>query len=110
VNFFQAAREADMHILLKGGDSHFREVLNDARALFDSGKEESFDRTTDFDSTRLWQWTVEETSDTFAGYPVRVARLIEEPCKDQGSLEISWIVTTDFSLSAAELREAAHVR
>lgn len=109
-SLFSATREARMHILVKGGESSFREVVNDARALFDAGREESYERSSGFDPYRLCRWTIEETSDTFAGYSVRVARLIEEPCKGQGKAETSWIVTTDFSLSAEELQEAAHVR
>jgi hypothetical protein len=109
-SIFDAARQAGMHILVKGGESDFRDVLKDARGLFDSHHDEGLSRSSGFDLNRLWNWTIEETSDTFAGYPVRVARLVEENIKNPGEKSLSWIVTTDFSLSPAELVEAAHVR
>lgn len=108
---FQTATSAGMHILVKGGDSEFRELLADSRALFDAPEHESDEQAQwHFDLNRLWRWRLEQTSGTFADIPVRVARLVEYNPKDQASSQVSWIVTTDFSLSPEELREAAHVR
>lgn len=109
---FHAARSAGMHLLVKGGESEFRELLNDARALFREPREATFQTSGwQFDLHRLWRWHIEETSDTFAGYPVRVVRLLEQPVKNpEAPPQSSWIVTTDFSLTHQELREAAHVR
>lgn len=111
-SMFQAADKAGLHILVKGGDSEFRELINDARLLFQVDDPRAEGRASGFDRQRLLSWELEETSNTFAGFPVRVARLIERPLKGRGRDEphISWIVTTDFSLSPRELREAAHVR
>lgn len=108
---FEAATSAGMHVLVKGGDSQFRDLLADARALFDAPQRERDEQAQwHFDLNRLWCWRLEETSGTFADIPVRVARLVEYKAKDQASSQVSWIVTTDFSLSPQELREAAHVR
>ena len=108
---FETATAAGMHVLVKGGDSEFRDLLTDARALFGAPQQESDEQAQwHFDLNRLWCWRLEETSGTFAGIPVRVARLVEYNPKDQAPSQVSWIVTTDFSLSPGELREAAHVR
>lgn len=109
---FRAADKAGVHILVKGGDSDFRELINDARLLFQVDSPQAEGRASGFDRERLTSWELEETSNTFAGFPVRVVRLVERPLKGSGRDEphISWIVTTDSSLSPRELREAAHVR
>lgn len=108
---FEAAIAAGMHVLVKGGDSEFRDLLTDARALFDAPQQHGDEQAEwHFDLNRLWRWRLEETSGTFADIPVRVARLVEYNIKDQAPSQVSWIVTTDFSLSPEELREAAHVR
>lgn len=109
---FRAARTAGMHILVKGGDSHFRGLINDARLLFDVDDPDAEGQSSSFDEQRLSSWELEETSGTFADYPVRVARLVEYASKgdNRDVPRVSWIVTTDFSLSRRELREAAHVR
>lgn len=108
---FHAARENGMHILIKSSGSGFRDVLKDAQLLFEKGDQTMFTTSSGFDSSRLCSWSIEMTSDTFAGYPVTIAHLVEEYSKrGNHPHEEAWIITTDFSLSPEELREAAHVR
>jgi len=102
------AREKGLHVLIKGSNPEFRDVLKGALATFDSGQKDFFETYTGFDEKRLSAWTMQETTDTFAGYPVCIIRIIEQPCK--GQQKEKWIMTTDFSLSPQELREAAYLR
>jgi hypothetical protein len=102
------AREKGLHVLIKGSNPEFRDVLKGALATFDSGQKDFFETYTGFDEKRLSAWTMQETNDTFAGYPVRIIRISEQPAKDQK--KESWILTTDFSLSPQEIREASYLR
>lgn len=110
---FKHVCENGMHILVKCGDPNFRTVFKDAKFLFDSGTMagNAVSRQKGYDEKRLCIWCMEKTSDTFAGYPVIVTHLVEEYAKDRKNPHReSWIITTDWSLSLEEIREAAHVR
>jgi hypothetical protein len=102
------ARHKGLHVLIKGSSHEFRDVLKGALATFESGQADFFETAKGFDEKRLSSWTLQETSDTFAGYPVRIFRLIEQPAK--GEKKESWILTTDFTLTPVEIREAAYLR
>lgn len=102
------AREKGLQVLIKGSNPEFRDVLKGALATFDSGQTDFFETYTGFDEKRLSAWTMRETTDTFAGYPVRIIRITEQPAK--GQKKESWILTTDFSLSPQEIREASYLR
>jgi hypothetical protein len=106
--FITEVRKKGLHLLLKGSHPEFRDVLKGALATFASGQPDFFEETTGFDGKRLSAWTLQETSDTFAGFPVRIIRLIEHPVKAQN--KESWILTTDFTLSPEEIREASYLR
>ena len=101
-------RQKGMHILIKGSSPDFRDVLKGALATFNSNQNDLFETYTGFDEKRLCAWIMQETTDMFAGYPVRIVRICEQPSK--GLKKESWILTTDFSLSPQELREAAYLR
>jgi hypothetical protein len=105
-----AAREKGLHILIKGRNPEFRDVLKGALATFDSGQPDFFETYSGFDDSRLSAWTLQETSDTFAGFPVRIFRLTEHPAKEQEQEKESWILTTDFTLTPYEIREASYLR
>jgi len=108
-NTFKDVRDQNSHILIKVEKAHFREVLQDAENLFqhfggDLEKEE-------FDSKRLCSWKIEQTTDSFAGYPVQIVHLVEFYPKRKKNRHLEcWIITTDLSLSVEEIREAAHLR
>ena len=97
-----------MHLLIKGSSPDFRDVLKGALATFNSSQKDFFDTYTGFDRKRLIKWTMKIISDEFAGYPVRIAQIIEESAK--GKKKEAWVLTTDFSLTPEELREAAYLR
>ena len=97
-----------MHILIKGSNPDFRDVLKGALATFNSNQNDFFETYTGFDEKRLCAWIMQETTDTFAGYPVRIVRIIEKHSK--GRQKELWILTTDFSLSPQELPEASYLR
>ena len=113
-NSFNRVREKKSHILIKCKEPEFREVLKQARFIFNA-KEEVNDVIIEehgFDSRRICSWKIEITSGEFAGYPIQIAHLIEDyPLEkgDKSHIEC-WIVTTDLSLSSFEIREAAHLR
>ena len=114
VGFFSLVRnDLHAHLLIKCRDPEFREVLYDAAALFDnqSPSIERIDSDTDFDQQRWCSWTIERTSGEFADFPVQVVRLREHyPKRSRNRDVVTWIVTTNLTLSCSEIREAAHLR
>jgi hypothetical protein len=113
-NSFKRVRAKNSHILIKCKEPEFREVLKNARFIFDA-KDEVTDNVvteTGFDTQRMCSWKIEITSGEFAGYPINIAHLIEDyPLEKEDKNHIEcWIVTTDLSLSSSEIREAAHLR
>ena len=112
--FFSLIRnDLRAHVLIKCKDPEFRDVLKDARTLFDNASSAIDPLSTDsaFDFDRWCSWTLTRTSGEFAGFPVQVARLKEHfPKRSHNRDVLTWIVTTDRSLSCREIREAAHLR
>ena len=113
-NSFKRTREKGAHILIKCKEPEFREVLKNARFIFDA-KDEVTDKiqtAKGFDSKRMCRWEMKITSGDFAGYPIQIAHLIEDyPLEKEDKSHIEcWIVTTDFSLKPNEIREIAHRR
>jgi hypothetical protein len=113
-NSFKRVREKDSHILIKCKEPEFRDVLKNARFIFNA-KDDVTDKVSTasgFDSQRMCSWNIEITNGEFAGYPINIAHLTENYplAKDDKSHIECWIVTTDLSLSPAEIREAAHLR
>ena len=106
---FDIVRAQGSHLLIKVREPEFRTITVDAQNLFGhfgGDLEES-----GFDLERCCTWKIKQTTDTFAGYPVRVLYLTEFYHKRrQDKLVHCWIVATDPSLSLAEIREAAHQR
>jgi hypothetical protein len=113
-NSFKRVRMKNSHILIKCKEPEFREVLKDAQFIFNAKNEVSDDvlTTSGFDSQRMCSWTIEITNGEFAGYPVKIAHLVEDyphEKEDKSHIEC-WIVTTDLTLTPNEIREAAHLR
>ena len=108
-NTFCDVRNQHSHLLIKVEKAHFREVLRDAENLFQHFGGDL--QIKGFDSQRLCSWKIEQTTDTFATYPVQILHLVEFYPKRKKNRHIEcWIITTDLSLSLAEIREAAHLR
>lgn len=112
--FFSLIRnELHAHLLIKCKDPEFRDVLTDARQLFENASSsiEPVASTSGFDRQRWCSWSAEKTSGEFAGFPVQVVRLQEHyPKRTHNQNVVTWIITTDLSLSCSEIREAAHLR
>lgn len=100
-------RRLGMHVLIKGKSMTHRAVVADAANQFDAGAAAWV--ATGYDNERLCRWWAEGTCATFAGIAVQVTRLSETHSKS-GNTRTWWVVTTDYSLSAAELREAGYCR
>lgn len=112
--FFSLIRnDLHAHLLIKCKDPEFRDVLTDARQLFEnrSPAVEPVASCSGFDTQRCCSWTAEKTSGEFASFPVQVMRLQEQyPKRHRNHHVVTWIVTTDPCLSCREIREAAHLR
>ncbi|MCK4513781.1 MAG: hypothetical protein KAU31_00915 [Spirochaetaceae bacterium] len=112
--FFSLIRnDLHAHLLIKCKDPEFRDVLTDARQLFEnrSAAVEPVASCSGFDTQRWCSWRAEKTSGEFAGFPVQVVRLQEQyPKRHRNHHIVTWIVTTDPCLSCREVREAAHLR
>lgn len=101
------------HLLIKCKEPDFREVLKEAKLTFAAGDffKEEIEYRQGFDSERFCHWQIKVTTGEFAGYPVKIAYLIEDYPKRKDNAHIeSWIITTDMDLSSEEIREAAHAR
>ena len=106
---FKIVRSHGAHLLTKVKDAKFRAVTRDAENLFKHFGGEKEDHG--FDPQRLCSWKIQQTTDSFAGYPIQVVQLKEYyPKRNKEKHLQCWIVTTDLSLSLEEIREAAHQR
>jgi hypothetical protein len=106
---FNVVRNQGAHLLIKVEKPDFREVLCDARNLFQhfGGDIEQ----QGYDSQRICSWRIQQTTGSFAGHPVQVIHLSEFYPKRRKNRHVEcWIITTDLSLSVQEIREAAHLR
>jgi hypothetical protein len=108
-NTIEIAGAQGAQVLFKVKKPETRTVTADAQNLFQhfGGDQEH----SGLDQERQCRWRLLMTVDSFCGYPVQVAELRELYLKRKKNRNISsWIVTTDMSLNAEELREAAHQR
>jgi hypothetical protein len=116
---FHTIRAQGAHLLIKYSPEQeeidtrlFRDVLEDAKALFAAPCAAAFDPVDEdhgFDSTRCCSWSIKKTSAEFAGHPVNIFLLEEDYPKKHIHTE-AWIITTDLTLDFQEAREAAHLR
>lgn len=108
-NVFQQITSEGSHLLIKLKDADYRTVTRDAANLFQHFGGDEFQHG--FDNQRLCSWSSMQTIASFAGIPVQVLYLNELYHKRTNNKKACcWCVTTDLSLSAAEIREAAHLR
>ena len=110
---FELLRGHEAHVLIKCEQPSFREVLADAKYLFDN-KEQVVTPVIEkrgFDPLRLCAWSMEIASGVYAGHPLQIAHLVEDYLKRKTNQHVEcWIVTTDLDLLPEEIREAAHLR
>jgi hypothetical protein len=105
--FFDCVRSKGAHLLIKSDEPSFREVLVDAKFVFENKKDlvVPVQEKHGFDDVRFCSWRIEKTSGEFAGYPLQVSHLLEDYPKRKKNQHLEcWIVTTDL------IREAAHLR
>jgi hypothetical protein len=111
--FFDCIRSKGAHLLIKSDEPSFREVLVDAKFVFENKKDlvVPVEEKHGFDEFRVCSWRIEKTSGVFAGYPIQIAHLLEYyPKRKENQHQECWIVTTDLTLLPEEIREAAHLR
>ena len=106
---FRQVEALNADVLIKLKDAEYREITKDAQNLLDNfGGDRSADG---FDSHRMCHWSMQQTTDQFAGRRVQIVHLHEYyPKRSKDKNVDCWIVTTDMSLSLEEIREAAHLR
>ena len=109
--------ELDTHLLVKVKDTDPLEIKNDAEAMFDAGKEFAADieHVGGTDAERGMEYEVWAARGFHHGDfkgELKVARVRVQMLKGprKGSLETFWIVTTDVTLTAEQMRELAHLR
>jgi hypothetical protein len=111
--FFDCVRSKGAHVLIKSDEPSFREVLVDAKFVFENKKDlvVPVEEKQGFDDIRFCSWRIEKTSGEFAGYPIQIVHLLEDyPKRKMTQHQDCWIVTTDLTLLPEEIREAAHLR
>ena len=111
--FFDCIRSKGAHLLIKSDEPEFREVLADAKFVFENKKDlvVPVEEKHGFDDIRVCSWRIEKTSGEFAGYPIQIAHLLEYyPKRKENQHTECWIVTTNLTLLPEEIREAAHLR
>ncbi|GAG12094.1 unnamed protein product, partial [marine sediment metagenome] len=111
--FFDCVRSKGAHLLIKSDEPSFREVLVDAKFVFENKKDlvVPVEEKHGFDDIRVCSWRIEKTSGEFAGYPIQITHLLEDyPKRKKNQHRECWIVTTDLTLLPEEIREAAHLR
>lgn len=109
-------QELGTHLLVKTKELETLNILKDAEAIFSS---EEFARDVEHlsgvDEERGMQWEIWAAPGFHhAGFkePLKVARMQIEMLKGprKGQIERSWIITTDLTLTAQQMRELAHLR
>ncbi len=104
-------QELGTHLLVKTKELDGLLILKDAEALFNASGEVEHLEGVDLDrNLRFRVWAAGGFH--HAEYPeeLKVARVTTEPLKGKGERETFWIVSTDQTLSAGDMRELAHRR
>jgi len=114
--FFRKARQKKLHGLVKTSEEESLNILQDARAIFDSRETaDPVEAVRGVDAERGVRYRIQASAgfehDGYRG-TLKVARVVEEPIKPSKTRgrETFWVVTPDESLKAIDLRELAHQR
>lgn len=116
-NFLTRCRRLGLHVLVKTSEESLLNVLEDARSIFDSPQmADALERVSGVDADRhvaYEVWAAGGLHHTGYAGPLKVARGVErslKPRKGRAASETFWVICTDESLSAGDLRELAHRR
>lgn len=110
------ARELGTHLLVKTKELGTLNILKDAESIFQASDfRREVEHRTGIDAVRKLKyeiWAARGFHHEGFGEELKVARVRIEMLKGdrKGQVETFWIVTTDLSLSAEDLRELAHLR
>lgn len=108
--FEQVSHELNAYLVIKSKDPEFRDVLKDARYLFQNSDE--YERISGYDTERMCSYEICVTEDQFAELPIKIIKVNEyysKRKKDRKEEEF-YAISTDMSMDAHEIREAAHYR
>jgi hypothetical protein len=115
--FLTRCRRLGLHVLVKTSEEGSLNVLEDARSIFDSRPmADAVERVSGVDADRQVAYEVWAAGGfRHMGYAgsLKVARGVErslKPRQGRGASETFWVISTDESLSAGDLRELAHRR
>lgn len=110
-------KELGTHLLVKTTELGTLGILQDAEAIFRAGGEfsrdvETVEGTDTERGLRYEVWAASGFHHTGFADPLKVARVRTHRLKGprKGKTETFWIITTDLTLSAAQMRELAHLR
>ncbi|HXG60099.1 MAG TPA: hypothetical protein VNO22_01885 [Planctomycetota bacterium] len=103
------------HLLVKTKELDSLNLLKDAEAIFEAAGEfgPEVEHRQGIDLVRGLSYEIwAATGFRHEGYEreLKVARVVTEPIKGQGERETFWIITTDLTLCAEDMRELAHLR
>ena len=108
--------ELRTHLLVKTTELDSLNILQDAEAIFRAAASAArVERAEGIDEVRKLRyriWAAQGFHHDGCSGELKVARVQIEPLKgkNQGKVETFWVITTDLSLSAEDLRELAHLR
>lgn len=107
--------ELGTHLLVKTKELESLNILKDAEALFAAGGEFEAEvehrQGTDLGRGLSYQiWAAGGFHHAGFKDDLKVARVKTKPLKGEAERETFWIVTTDLTLSAEDMRELAHLR
>ncbi len=114
--FLESSRGRGLHVLVKTTEEGSLNILQDARAIFDSRETSGLaEKKSGVDADRGVTYVVQAAGGfRHAEYSgtLKVARVTEEPVKPslKRGREVFWVICTDETLTAVDLRELAHLR
>lgn len=117
-NILQCKTELGTEVLLKTKEENLS-IIQDARGLFFRGEAEiddGIERVEGIDTTRMVEYRITACAGfrwQDIPFEFKVAHVFErkiKPIKGRPDVEEFWVVTTDTSLSAEDIRELAHFR
>lgn len=108
--FSKIVHELEAHLIIKSKKPEFRAVLTSADRFIVVYDKDTLANSA-FDCKRQCQYTIYATEDTFADIPIRIIKVREEYVKRHKNKDTEfYVVATDMTMSAEEIREAGHLR
>lgn len=106
-------KELGTHLLVKTQELDSLNILKDAEAIFQAGRDPGVEHRSGIDlgrGLRYEVWAARGFHHDGFDEELKVARVVTEPLKGEGGRETFWIITTDLELSGEDMRELAHLR